>query len=354
MAEMVATARKPIVGGNWKCNPASASKLPELMKNFEGCVQCVIARVFSQSLSARRARDPPNRPAPGGGRGGRVVLQKLTARRAGAPQVSREVRRVRLPVEPARRARRAGASAERHPGRAAELQLQGLRRVHGRDGRRADQGHGHGHCAHWALGAPRRVRPADAQGDERAPGDQARVHPRGGPHVRLLHRRGAADPREGHRGRHRRVRRAAHRHHPHPQGARGQVARRHRVRARVGHRHGRLRDARARAGDARGAPRLDLARRRQRDGGRDPHPVRRQASWRARARGARALRRMRGAWSDAHVCARVFAGAAPTPRTRPRFRRAPISTASSSAARRSSPRSSTSSPRSPSRAPRAL
>merc|ERR1719261_1852329 len=34
---MVATARKPIVGGNWKCNPASASKLPELMKNFEGC-----------------------------------------------------------------------------------------------------------------------------------------------------------------------------------------------------------------------------------------------------------------------------------------------------------------------------
>ena len=74
----------------------------------------------------------------------------------------------------------------------------------------------------------------------------------------------------------------------------------------------------------------------------------------ARARAARALRRMRGAWSDAHVCARVFAGAAPTPRTRPRFRRAPISTASSSAARRSSPRSSTSSPRSPSRAPRAL
>ena len=25
MAEMVATARKPIVGGNWKCNPATAA-----------------------------------------------------------------------------------------------------------------------------------------------------------------------------------------------------------------------------------------------------------------------------------------------------------------------------------------
>ena len=67
MAEMVATARKPIVGGNWKCNPASASKLPELMKNFEGCVQCVIARVFSLSLSARRVRDPQSTGALCGG-----------------------------------------------------------------------------------------------------------------------------------------------------------------------------------------------------------------------------------------------------------------------------------------------
>jgi len=30
-------ARKPIVGGNWKCNPASISALPELVKNFDGC-----------------------------------------------------------------------------------------------------------------------------------------------------------------------------------------------------------------------------------------------------------------------------------------------------------------------------
>lgn len=29
--------RKPVVGGNWKCNPAMASSLPELVKNFEGC-----------------------------------------------------------------------------------------------------------------------------------------------------------------------------------------------------------------------------------------------------------------------------------------------------------------------------
>jgi len=30
-------ARKPIVGGNWKCNPATASSLPELVSNFDGC-----------------------------------------------------------------------------------------------------------------------------------------------------------------------------------------------------------------------------------------------------------------------------------------------------------------------------
>ncbi|KAL3910973.1 MAG: hypothetical protein SGILL_007472 [Bacillariaceae sp.] len=31
--------RKPIVGGNWKCNPASTSSLPELVRNFDGCAQ---------------------------------------------------------------------------------------------------------------------------------------------------------------------------------------------------------------------------------------------------------------------------------------------------------------------------
>ena len=30
-------SRRPIVGGNWKCNPASASKLPELVANIEAC-----------------------------------------------------------------------------------------------------------------------------------------------------------------------------------------------------------------------------------------------------------------------------------------------------------------------------
>ena len=29
--------RKPIVGGNWKCNPASAAELVELVRNFDGC-----------------------------------------------------------------------------------------------------------------------------------------------------------------------------------------------------------------------------------------------------------------------------------------------------------------------------
>ena len=30
-------SRRPIVGGNWKCNPASASKLPELVANINSC-----------------------------------------------------------------------------------------------------------------------------------------------------------------------------------------------------------------------------------------------------------------------------------------------------------------------------
>lgn len=30
-------SRRPIVGGNWKCNPASASKLPELIANINAC-----------------------------------------------------------------------------------------------------------------------------------------------------------------------------------------------------------------------------------------------------------------------------------------------------------------------------
>ena len=30
-------SRRPIVGGNWKCNPASASKLPELVANIQAC-----------------------------------------------------------------------------------------------------------------------------------------------------------------------------------------------------------------------------------------------------------------------------------------------------------------------------
>jgi len=30
-------SRRPIVGGNWKCNPASASKLPELVANIDAC-----------------------------------------------------------------------------------------------------------------------------------------------------------------------------------------------------------------------------------------------------------------------------------------------------------------------------
>lgn len=29
--------RKPIVGGNWKCNPATVSDLPDLVENFKGC-----------------------------------------------------------------------------------------------------------------------------------------------------------------------------------------------------------------------------------------------------------------------------------------------------------------------------
>lgn len=31
--------RKPIVGGNWKCNPVTPESLPKLVKNFEGCAE---------------------------------------------------------------------------------------------------------------------------------------------------------------------------------------------------------------------------------------------------------------------------------------------------------------------------
>eukprot|EP00316_Scyphosphaera_apsteinii_P004903 CAMPEP_0119343370 /NCGR_PEP_ID=MMETSP1333-20130426/106412_1 /TAXON_ID=418940 /ORGANISM="Scyphosphaera apsteinii, Strain RCC1455" /LENGTH=274 /DNA_ID=CAMNT_0007355759 /DNA_START=21 /DNA_END=845 /DNA_ORIENTATION=+ len=35
--KMSTLARRPIVGGNWKCNPASTSKLPELIANINAC-----------------------------------------------------------------------------------------------------------------------------------------------------------------------------------------------------------------------------------------------------------------------------------------------------------------------------
>ena len=37
MARSAMQMRSPIVGGNWKCNPASASKLPELIANINAC-----------------------------------------------------------------------------------------------------------------------------------------------------------------------------------------------------------------------------------------------------------------------------------------------------------------------------
>jgi len=35
----VKMGRKPIVGGNWKCNPAETAKLPELIGNFKKCAE---------------------------------------------------------------------------------------------------------------------------------------------------------------------------------------------------------------------------------------------------------------------------------------------------------------------------
>ena len=31
--------RRPIVGGNWKCNPATAASLPELVQNYAAVSQ---------------------------------------------------------------------------------------------------------------------------------------------------------------------------------------------------------------------------------------------------------------------------------------------------------------------------
>jgi triosephosphate isomerase len=36
--------RKPIVGGNWKCNPVEHAKLPDLVKNFSGCDEAILAK----------------------------------------------------------------------------------------------------------------------------------------------------------------------------------------------------------------------------------------------------------------------------------------------------------------------
>ena len=45
-----AAKRRPIVGGNWKCNPASASKLPELIANI-GAPQLAAMRTELQRVS---------------------------------------------------------------------------------------------------------------------------------------------------------------------------------------------------------------------------------------------------------------------------------------------------------------
>ena len=34
--------RRPIVGGNWKCNPVEHAKLPDLVKNFLGCDAAIL------------------------------------------------------------------------------------------------------------------------------------------------------------------------------------------------------------------------------------------------------------------------------------------------------------------------
>ena len=36
--------RRPIVGGNWKCNPVEHAKLPDLVKNFSGCDEAILAK----------------------------------------------------------------------------------------------------------------------------------------------------------------------------------------------------------------------------------------------------------------------------------------------------------------------
>merc|ERR1712127_1031793 len=39
MGHVRTMGRKPIVGGNWKCNPAEKAKLPELIENFAPCAE---------------------------------------------------------------------------------------------------------------------------------------------------------------------------------------------------------------------------------------------------------------------------------------------------------------------------
>mmetsp|Transcript_14675 Transcript_14675/g.34848 ORF Transcript_14675/g.34848 Transcript_14675/m.34848 type:complete len:202 (-) Transcript_14675:115-720(-) len=131
-----------------------------------------------------------------------------------------------------------------------------------------------------AQRAARRVRPAHTQGEQRAARDQARLRAREGPQLRLLHRRAAADPREGHRSGDRGVHQATDRR----QGHARPRARRDRLRARVGHRHRGDRLARAGAGDAQGNPRVDRQGGEPLRGRGHPHSVRRQRQRQERAR----------------------------------------------------------------------
>ena len=70
--------RKPIVGGNWKCNPAEIAKLPELVKNINDCDTSKQALMFvhryvyaplappssSSAPASPPARSPPTPPSP--------------------------------------------------------------------------------------------------------------------------------------------------------------------------------------------------------------------------------------------------------------------------------------------------
>ena len=121
-------SRRPIVGGNWKCNPASASKLPELIANINACDTSKQAHA-SSNAGASSARPstwiaPASAPGVRATRSASCPCPPHLPKKNSAPAILWQVRRLRVPVAAPRPAVH-GQVHQRGGDRPAELQLHG-------------------------------------------------------------------------------------------------------------------------------------------------------------------------------------------------------------------------------------